>query len=183
MENNAAFTPILTAEDFEAAVAERVTALTTQLTEKETMLETQAAQLTASNNRIAELMNAETSELFAAEREAHAAQIADYTERLQAAEKLNMRVQFAIENEYSLDFVDRLRGNTVEELRKDARALERVFYNEKILNNPPAPPMGSAEPVLTKFYDSYYETPEERRSNEALKVTLRQMKGEDYIDY
>lgn len=182
MENNAAFTPILTAEDFEAAIAERVTALTTQLTEKETMLETQAAQLTASNNRIAELMNADTSELFAAEREAHAAQIADYAERLQAAEKLNMRVQFAIENEYSLDFVDRLRGNTIEELRKDARALEQMLLNEKVLKYPPAPPLGSAEPVLTMPYDSYYETPEERRGKEALKAQLRRMKGEDYID-
>lgn len=180
MENNAAFTPILTAEEFEAAVAERVTALTTQLTEKETMLETQAAQLTASNNRIAELMNAETSELFAAEKAAYDLQIADYTERLQAAEKLNMRVQFAIENEYSLDFVDRLRGNTVEELRKDARALEQMLLNEKVLKYPPAPPMGSAEPVLTMPYDEYYyETPEERRGKAALKAQLRRMKGED----
>lgn len=118
------FTPILTQADFETAVAKRTAELTIQLSERDSQLE-------AASDRIAELMNADTSELFAAERAAYSEQLADYADRLRAADLRNAKLQIAIEDDYTVDFVERLRGSTLDELRRDAQQLEDVFRRQR----------------------------------------------------
>ncbi len=140
------FTPILTQADFETAVAKRTAELTAQLSERDSQLE-------ASSARIAELMNADTSELFAAERAAYSEQLADYADRLRAADLRNAKLQIAIEDDYTVDFVERLRGNTPEELRRDAVRLVNTFHRQRF-NNSPAPPMFNPNPVPDRTYST-----------------------------
>lgn len=74
------------------------------------------------------------------------------------------KVRVANEIGLPFEFSERLTGKTEDELREDAKNLQRVIFNM----NPPAPPMGSAEPVITNS----------NSENAALNEWLRNMKGE-----
>lgn len=98
---------------------------------------------------------AETQKTIA-EKDAEIAKSAQYRTDLE-------KTRIALAAGLKIDYADRLRGETVEEWKKDAEVLAKDFATAHI-----TAPLGSSEPTMTK----------DTNNKAALKATLAGLKGE-----
>lgn len=143
----AEFTPILTQEDFDAAISQRIRR------ERETVRKEYADydQVKASLND-AQKKNGE-----------HEATIAELQKKIQGYETDSVKTRIALEKGIPLELRDRLTGTTEEEIRKDAETLVKFLSR----NEPKAPPLRENEPVETD--------PRNAASKAAYKKLLKDM--------
>ena len=135
----AEFTPIMTQEDFDAAISERLKREQAKYSDYDTIksdLGTLRVQLSAKDAEISTLQG-----------------------KVKGYETDSVKTRIAKEIGLSSDAADFLQGETEEELKKSAEALQKIL-------KPSAPPLRTSERAGDDDKD------------EALRETLRKLKGE-----
>lgn len=144
----AKFEPITTQEAFEAAVAQRIEA------EREAILQKYAdydTLKTCSGELEIQLADARRAAQASAEKSANDdAQIAQLTEQVRSYERSALCQRVAHETGLPFEMADRLRGETEEDMRKDASALARFVVPQFGM----AAPLASTEPVSASPYQA-----------------------------
>lgn len=140
------FEPITTQEAFDAAVAQRIEA------EREAILQKYAdydTLKTRSGELEMQLADARRAAQASAEKSANDdAQIAQLTEQVRGYERSALCQRVAHETGLPFEMADRLRGETEEDMRKDASALARFVVPQFGTTAP----LASTEPVPASPY-------------------------------
>lgn len=145
------FTPIVTQEQFDAMVKERIARAEKSAAEKYGDYEDLKKQNADLNGQIAQLteqIRKQTETI-----DGNKTVVDDLTAKVQAYETASVKTKIALELGLPYQMADRLAGSDEKAIRKDAEAMVRL-----IGNNRKVPPLGSGEPAKTGDKDAAWKS-------------------------